>query len=54
MIVLGDWTSTGGPDIHYDEGFMANLPDYLRDSWPQGSSCNLRIIRWQELAASTP
>lgn len=49
MIVLGDWSSTGGPDITYTPTFIPNLPVYLRDDWISGVSGTLRILRWREL-----
>ncbi|MCK4412104.1 MAG: hypothetical protein KAY32_01035 [Candidatus Eisenbacteria sp.] len=53
MICLGNWNSTGGPDMIYNGAFMANLPDYLMDTWPQGSAGTLQVLRWRELAASS-
>jgi hypothetical protein len=53
IICLHDWTSTGGPDVIFDGGFMDNLPGYLVDTWPTGSSGTLQILRWRELAASS-
>lgn len=52
LIVLNDFHSTGGPTITYDEGFMDNIPDYLRESWPSEISGTLKVIRWSEIAAS--
>jgi type II secretory pathway pseudopilin PulG len=50
LICLNDFHSTGGPDITYDPGFIPNLPDYLVESWPDGVSGTLKVIRWRELA----
>jgi hypothetical protein len=50
LVALGDWTSTGGPSITYDEGFLDLLPDYF-DEWSPGTSGTLRIISWRETAA---
>jgi hypothetical protein len=52
LIVLGDYTSTGGPDIVFDDGFIENLPDYLVDVWVPGTSGTLKILSWRELAAN--
>lgn len=52
LIVLNDFHSTGGPTITYNEGFMDNIPDYLRESWPSSISGTLKVIRWREIAAS--
>lgn len=51
LICLGDFHSTGGPDITYNPGFIPSLPDYLYESWPTGVSGTLKILRWRELAA---
>lgn len=52
LIVLGNYTSRGGPDIIYDDGFIENLPDYLLDEWVPGTSGTLKILSWRELAAN--
>jgi hypothetical protein len=52
LICLRDFHSTGGPDIHYDEGFIENLPDYLEEDWTSGVSGTLKILRWREVAAA--
>jgi hypothetical protein len=51
IICLGDFHSTGGPDITYHAGFIPVLPTYLSTSWPTGVSGTLKILRWRELAA---
>ncbi len=52
LICLGDFHSSGGPDIIYDSAFLASLPSYLLDGWTPGVSGTLRIYRWRETAAS--
>jgi hypothetical protein len=54
IIVLGDWTSTGTPNLQYLPGFIANLPDYLQQDWPAGVSGTLKVLRWREVAMTTP
>lgn len=49
MIVLGDWSSTGGPDVTYTPAFIPGLPSYLKEDWISGVSGTLRIVRWREL-----
>ncbi len=51
ITVLGDWNSTGGPNLTYDEGFLENLPGYLLEEWPDGVSGTLRVLHWREVAA---
>ncbi len=51
IICLGDFHSSGGPDITYSAGFIPVLPTYLSTSWPTGVSGTLKILRWRELAA---
>ncbi len=53
LIVLGDYTSRGGPDIIFDDGFLENLPDYLIDEWVPGTAGTLKILSWRELAANS-
>ncbi|MBI5836769.1 MAG: pilus assembly PilX N-terminal domain-containing protein [Candidatus Eisenbacteria bacterium] len=50
LTVLGNWTSTGGPSITYDPGFLGNLPPYIEENWSHGVSGTLRVLRWRELA----
>ena len=50
LVVLGDWHSTGGPDVTYDEGFLQYLPDYLAEEWQAGVSGRLTVLRWREIA----
>ena len=52
MICLRNFVSEGGPDVIYDEGFLQNLPDWLIDSWPDGTSGLMKILRWREVAAA--
>ncbi len=52
LICLNDFNSTGGPNLTYDDGFIANLPDYLREDWPDGVSGTLKVLRWREIAAN--
>ena len=49
MICLGDWNSQGGPLITYDEGFIENLPGYLQQEWPPGSSGTMQVLLWREV-----
>jgi hypothetical protein len=55
LIVLGDFGDphiAGGPDFQYDDGFIDNLPGYLRDGWNDGVSGTMKILRWREVAAA--
>lgn len=52
LIALGDWTSTGGPSLTYDAGFLDLLPDYF-DEWSPGVSGTLHIINWRETGSSS-
>jgi hypothetical protein len=52
IICLGDWNSTGGPDVTYDAAFIPHLPPYLQDNWPDGISGTLKIFRWREAATA--
>ncbi len=52
LICLGNFHSTGSPDIVYEPGFLGLVPDYLYDAWTPGVSGTLRIYRWKEAAAS--
>jgi len=54
LICLGNWNSTGGPNITYDPEFLANLPQYLIDSFTPGVSGTLDMLRWRELASASP
>ncbi len=54
ITVLGNWNSTGDPDMTWDPGFFENLPTYLFDTWPQGVSGTLQVLRWRELASADP
>jgi hypothetical protein len=51
---LGDWNSTGGPNIEFDAGFLEHLPGYLVDNWDTGVSGTLEVLNWREVAASGP
>ena len=50
VICLGDWTSQGSPHIVYDEGFIENLPPYLQEDWPAGSSGTMQVLLWREVS----
>jgi hypothetical protein len=50
-IILRNWTSTGGPALTYNRGFVARLPAYLRDGVGSGVSGTLRVARWREVPA---
>ena len=52
LICLRDFYSEGGPEFNYDEGFLDDLPPYLEESWPEGVSGTLKVLRWRELAAA--
>jgi len=54
LICLGNWTSQGGPDIHYDPSFIENLPPYLVEEFSPGVSGTMDILRWRELASLGP
>jgi len=51
IITLGDWYSSGGPDLEFDDGFLQNFPDWLVEDWNSGVSGTLKVLRWRELAA---
>jgi hypothetical protein len=51
LTVLGDWHSTGGPEVTWDPSFLELLPTYLTESWPAGTSGTLQVLRWRELAS---
>jgi hypothetical protein len=53
LICLGDFHSTGGPDITFDGGFVPNLPDYLSEDWTPGVSGTLKILAWREVAVAS-
>jgi hypothetical protein len=52
ITVLGDWHSTGGPDLTWDPGFLETLPSYLIETWPTGTSGTLQVLRWREVPSS--
>ena len=54
LICLRNYNGNGGPDLTYDEGFLANLPAYLVDDWPGGVSGTLKIHYWKEVASLLP
>ncbi len=49
VTVLGDWMSSGHLTITYDTGFLSQVPSYLFDTFPAGSSGTLRVLTWQEI-----
>jgi hypothetical protein len=51
LICLRDFHSTGTPAITYNGGFISNLPEYLRENWPDDISATMRILRWREITA---
>jgi hypothetical protein len=51
VIVLGTWSSTGGPDATYTPAFIPNLPSYLQEDWVPGVSGTLEVLRWREVGA---
>ncbi len=51
IICLGDWRNVGGPDIIFNDGFLAHLPDYFTGAWQQGVSGATQILRWREVAS---
>ena len=52
LICLGDFHSSGGPDITFNGGFVPNLPDYLSEDWTPGVSGTLKVLTWREVAAA--
>jgi len=53
LICLRNFHSTGGPIFTYNEGFIQNLPPYLQNGWPVGTSGTLKILRWREIASAS-
>ena len=52
LITLGSWHSTGNPQVLFNSGFFTSIPGWLVESWNQGESATLRILRWREIASS--
>jgi hypothetical protein len=52
LICLGDFHSSGGPNITFDGGFVPNLPDYLTEDWTPGVSGTMKVLSWREVAAA--
>jgi len=52
LICLGDWNSSGGPNLFFDPSFQANLPGYLASSWNAGVSGTMHILSWREIASA--
>jgi len=49
ITLLGDWDSNGHLTFYYDEGFLADLPTYLFDTWDDGVTGALKILTWREV-----
>jgi len=49
ITVLGDWTSNGHLTIYYDTGFLGQVPSYLIDTFPEGTSGTLKVLTWKEM-----
>ena len=48
LIVLRNYSSTGGPNFTFHPGFVTNLPAYLQTEWIDGVSGTVKVVRWQE------
>jgi hypothetical protein len=46
---LGNWNSSGGPNLTYNAGFIDHLPDYLVYGRIGGVSGSLKVLRWREI-----
>jgi hypothetical protein len=53
LICLGDFHSSGGPNITFNGGFVPNLPDYLSEDWTAGVSGTLKVLTWREVAVAS-
>jgi hypothetical protein len=51
LIVLRNFSSSGGPDITFEEGFVPRLPAYLLTGWQSGVSGTLKVLQWREVVA---
>ncbi len=52
VIVLHDWSSTGGPTLTYDESFLARLPPELQITKQSGTTGIMTVLEWREVAAN--
>jgi hypothetical protein len=50
LICLNDLVDAhGNALVTYNAGFIANLPDYLRNDWQSGVAGTMKILRWREV-----
>ncbi len=53
VVVLGNWTNHGNPDITFDPGFIPDLPPYLEGFPFGGKSGVTELLDWREVAVGS-
>jgi hypothetical protein len=49
IFCLADWSSASNPTVIHDPGYVADLPDFLRDGSTEGVSGTLHVMAWREV-----